>query len=295
MSTSSPPPNPPDRPATARGPASAHIERLSLISLVAALCPLVPVPWLDDFAERVVRRRAVADLLRERGVDPTPGDVEVLAGLERSRRGCVDWLLWPLTGVLFYVAKKLFRKVLFLLAAGDAVRTGSEVFHDTYLLSHALAGGWLPPGPDGRLDRDEARWVRWAMAATTAETDPAPVRGAMRRAFVGSGRLLTGEAMRLGAWLVGERRRAASGAARAAEVEERAAEDLPVAGEATRLAGLSGRLATAIGLEQAYRRTLEARLDTHLATAAEARRLAAADRPEKGSTADDAGELPPLR
>ena len=258
--------DPPLPPAT---PPPANLERLSLLSLLAALCPLIPVPWLDDLAERVVRRRAVADLLRERGVDPTPGDVAVLAGLVRPPRGCAQWALWPLTGVVLYVAKKLFRKVFFLLALGDAVRAASELFHDTYLLSHALGRGWLPPGNGGRLDRDEARWVRWAIESTTAETDPAPVRGAVRRALSGSGRLLSGEAVRLGGWLAAERRRTGG------DAEERAAEDLPVEGEAGRLGGLAGRLAAALGVEQAYRRQLEERLEGHLERA----RAALGERP----------------
>lgn len=246
------------------------LERLSLVSLLAAVCALIPVPWIDDVAERVVRRRAVGDLLRERGVDPTPGDVEVLAGLERPRRGCVDWLLWPLTGVALYVAKKLFRKVFFVLALSDAVRAASELFHDAYLLAHALGRGWLAPGPAGRIDRDEARWVRWAIESTVAETDPAPVRGAVRRALAGSGRLLGEEAVRLGGWMARERRQAGG-----AEAEERAAEELPVAGEAERLSGLARRLAAALGVEEAHRRRLEERLEAHLETARAARQHAA--------------------
>lgn len=269
MSETTPPTPPSGRAAT--------LERLSLISLFAALCPLIPVPWLDDLAERVVRRRAVADLLRERGVEPTPGDVEVLAGLVRPRRGCVEWVIWPLTGVLLYLAKKVFRKVLFVLALGDAVRAASELFHDAYLLSHALDRGWLAAGPGGRIDRDQARWVRWAIESTTAETDPAPVRGAVRRSLAGSGRLLSGEAVRLGGWLAAERRQqeTASGGG-GAVIEERAADDLPVDGEAPRLSGLARTLAGALGVEETYRRRLEERLDRHLATAAEALRSAAA-------------------
>jgi hypothetical protein len=281
MSETPPASQPPGQPPS--------LERLSVISLFAALCPLIPVPWLDDLAERVVRRRAVGDLLRERGIDPTPGDVEVLAGLVRPRRGCVDWMLWPLTGVLLYVAKKVFRKVLFVLALGDAVRAASELFHDAYLLAHALERGWLAPGAGGRIDRDQARWVRWAIESTTAETDPAPVFGAVRRSLAGSGRLLSGEAVRLGSWLAAERRKAgpAAGGGEAA-VEERAADDLPVEGEARRLSGIARTLAGALGVEEAYRRRLEERLDRHLATASEALRAAAAPAPEAASGDDEA-------
>lgn len=272
MTATSPTAPPPGR--------SPGLERLSMISLLAALCPLIPVPWLDDLAERVVRRRAVGDLLRERGVEPTPGDVEVLAGLVRQPRGCVEWALWPLTGVLLYVAKKLFRKVLFVLALGDAVRAASELFHDAYLLAHALERGWLAAGPGGRIDREQARWVRWAIESTTAETDPAPVRGAVKRSLAGSGRLLSGEAVRLGGWLAAERRKggAAAGGGEAS-VEERAAEDLPVEGEARRLSGVARTLAGALGVEEAHRRRLEERMDAHLATAAEALRSAVAPPP----------------
>jgi hypothetical protein len=248
------------------GGAAADLYRLSLMSLLAALCPLVPVPWLDDWAERLVRRRAVADLLRERGVDPTPADVAVLAGLEPARpRGCVELLLWPLTGVVFYAAKKLFRKVFFVLALGDAVRAGSTLFHDAYLLRHALvARGELPPGPDGRLDRERARAVRRAIEATTAGSDPAPVVGALRRALAGSGRLLAAEAVRLGTWLSRQRRATAAAPGGGGAGEERAAEELPVDREEAALGGLAGRLAAALGVETAYRAALERRLEALL-------------------------------
>jgi len=243
--------------------AAADLHRLSLMSLMAAVCPLVPVPWLDDWAERLVRRRAVAELLRERGVDPTPADVAVLAGLEpQGRRGCAELVLWPLTGVILYAGKKLFRKVFFVLALGDAVRAATSLFHDAYLLRHALALGELPPGTGGRLDRQEARRVRRAMEATVAETDPAPLRGALRRALAGSGRVLAGEAIRLGGWLSRQRRTAPTAGG---EAEERAAEALPVDREETSLGGLADRLATSLGLEEGYRWELERRLEGHLA------------------------------
>jgi hypothetical protein len=260
-----PPTPPPPEPAAAAGEQAA-LRSAAGVSVMAGLCPLIPLPFVDDWAEGVVRRRAVRDLLRGRGLDPTPGDVEVLAGLERAARGgCVRTLLWPVVKVSWYVVRKVFRKIVFVLAAHDAVNAAASLLVDVWLLRSALAAGVLDapaaeaPEP-GRIDRDRARRVRAAMEAAVGAAGDRPLVRAVRRAAAGSRALVLHAARGLGRWARGERRAVGGGAAGA----ERAAADLPVDEEQRELSGLVDRLVSALWLERGYLAALEQRFHWEL-------------------------------
>lgn len=249
-------------------PSPARLRSVGLVSMLAGLCPLIPLPFVDDWAEGVVRRRAVRDLLRRRGLDPTPGDVDVLAGLERpSAGGCLKkMLLWPLFKLVFYVVRKLFRKLLYFLAVNDGVNAASSMFHDAWLLTVALELGWLDAPPGARIDRDRARRLRRAMEAAVAGADDRPLERAIRRAFRGSFRLLSAAARQLGRWARGERRAAGRGEAGM----EKAAAGLPMAEADRRLSGLVDRLVDAVQLEGGYLTALETRFVGHFRAAPDA-------------------------
>ncbi|HMB53299.1 MAG TPA: hypothetical protein VKU40_08280 [Thermoanaerobaculia bacterium] len=250
--------NPPTALTTAAAPPSrARLRSIGLVSLLAGLCPLIPLPFIDDWLESVVRRRAVRDLLRRRGLEPTPGDVEILAGLERpGATGCLKKaLLWPLFKLFFYLLKKLYRKILYFLAVNDGVNTASSLFHDAWLLAVALDRGALDVPAGERIDRDRAREVRAAMETVVAGADRRPLERAVRRAFRGSFRALSAAARRLGRWGKSERKATGSGEA----AQEQAADDLPVADEERRLSGMVDRLVDAVQLESGYLEGLEER------------------------------------
>jgi hypothetical protein len=248
---------PAENPPAAAPPSPARLRSIGLVSLLAGLCPLIPLPLVDDWLESVVRRRAVRDLLRRRGLDPTPGDVEILAGLERpGTGGCLKKaLLWPVVKLFFYLLKKLYRKILYFLAVNDGVNAASSLFHDGWLLAVALDRGVLDVPAGGRIDRDRARAVRSAIEAAVAGSDTRPLERAVRRAFRGSFRTLSAAARRLGRWGRSERRHTGGGEA----ATERAADDLPVEEAERRLSGLVDRLVDAIQLESGYLAALEAR------------------------------------
>jgi hypothetical protein len=242
----------------------ADLRSVAAVSLLAGLCPLIPLPLLDDWAESLVRRRAVRDRLRRGGLQATPGDVEVLAGLERpaAGRGCLkNALLWPLLKLSLYLIRKVFRKVVFVLAVNDAVNAAASLFHDAWLVNTAVDGGVLAPGPDRRLDRDHLRRVRGAMDEAVRGVDARPLERAVRRTFAGSRRLALATARQLGRWARGERRSRGGGAA----ATEHAVDDLPLEEEERRLGGMVDRLVDAMWLERGYLTALERRFATALA------------------------------
>jgi len=244
----------------------AGLRDLSLVSILAGACELIPVPLLDDWAESLVRRRAVADLLRGHGFDPTPGDVEVLAGLERSG-GCLQRAVaGALVKLPLYLVKKLVRKVVFVLAIHEAVEAASALLHETYLLRHGLRLGALSRTAEGRVDRDSARWLRWAVEATIAGTDTRPLHRAVRGALGGSRSAVAAAGARLGRQASAARE---AGAAASEAAAERAADELPLEREERELAGAVDRLNEAVWLQAPYRAALERRLEGHLAAASQ--------------------------
>jgi hypothetical protein len=207
--------------------------------VLAGLCPLIPVPFLDDRALAAVKRRMTAELARARGVPLTPLQVDYLAGTWRAPRGCVERVARTALALTVKLAAKLFRKVVIVLAVKEAVDEASRAFHEGYLL-HLL---FDPEQPATRaLAGDHDAWrARWAIERAVAEVDPRPVNQALKRAFRGSRRLL-----RRGSRVLERATRAGAGAAAEAE-EERL------------LGGLLDRLAGELWRQRGYLAGLEAR------------------------------------
>lgn len=228
-------------------------RRVAFYGLLAGLCPLIPVPFLDDRALSAVRRGMVRTLARERGVALSAVQVEYLSGTYRRPRGCLAWGGALAVALTLKLAKKLFRKLLIFLALKQSVDTTSRVFHEGYLV-HVLLD---PAVPSTRIPADEAEaWrARWALEATVARADPRPVEQAIRRTFRGSGSAL---------------RQAARTLARTVR-HGRSAPEEAVAGE-KRLTGLVDRLTAELWRERGYWTALEQSF---------ARRIAAAEAPER--------------
>lgn len=167
------------------------LRHLVFYSLLTGLCPLIPIPLLDDWARDLLRRRLVAELARGRGLELDGPNVKVLACGDRplTARGCLRGcfalaVLKPLFKVAVKLVAKLFRKVLVVLAVREGVLTFSETFHEAYLVRHALALGVL----DGPTPPASA--VRRAVEAATAEPDHRPIERLARQTMRGSWRLV---------------------------------------------------------------------------------------------------------
>ncbi len=237
--------------APAPPPSAPWLRRVAFYSLLAGLCPLIPVPFLDDRVLAAVRRRLVRELARERGAALTARQVDYLAGTARAPRGCLGWLGWAVWSLTVRLLAKLFRKVLLVFAVKESVDTASRTLHEGYLLRAAFdpAADAAPAPAD-----DLAAWrVRWAIEETLAEVDPRPVDRALKRIFRGGRRALRRAARRLAAPF---RRRRAAGDA-----------DLPEAEEERLLGGMVDRLARELSDQQGYFAALEARFRAALETA----------------------------
>jgi len=182
-------------------PRPAWFRQVTFHSLLAGLCPLIPIPFLDDRVLAGVRRKMVRDLAAERGLT---GDqaldrrrVDVLAGTRGESRGCLGWTGWIVYSLTLRLLAKLFRKILIVFAVKESVDTASRVFHEGYLLhlTFAWAPAWVAAedaSPDAgvALGPDRAAAVRRTIEATLDDVDPRPLEQTLRRTFRGSRRLL---------------------------------------------------------------------------------------------------------
>ena len=254
-------------PAPPAVPRPAWFRQVTFHSLLAGLCPLIPIPFLDDRVLAGVRRKMVRDLAAERG---WTGDraldrhrVDVLAGTRDESRGCLGWVGWIAFSLTLRLLAKIFRKILIVFAVKESVDTASRVFHEGYLLHLTFA--WAPSwsaqpdgegddGPAAGLSPARAQAVRRTIEATLDEVDPRPLEQVLRRTFRGSRRLL-----RRGARLL-TRRRATAGAR-----PPRGERALPEEEERRLLGRVLDRLVADLWEERGYLTALEARYRRALA------------------------------
>jgi len=165
-------------------------------ALLTSLCALIPVPFLDTFAENRVRRALVRRVAADQGVTLPPSDVKAVADLPST--GCSGML----AALLWWPVKKLLKTVATVFLVKGLVDAASEMVHRSLMVHHAVSEGFLP----GSAER-----VRRAMDRALDHVDTRVVE----RAFFGRLRNPRGEFNRM-VW------EAARGAG---HVEERAAAD----------------------------------------------------------------------
>jgi len=147
-------------------------------ALLACLCSLIPVPFLDTIAENRVRRALVRRIAAERGVTLSPEEVSVVADLPSG--GCKGMIL----ALLWWPVKKLLRTVAMVFLVKGLVDAASEVVHRALMVHHAVVVGHLP----GAAER-----VRRAMDRALEHVDTRVVE----RAFFGRLRNPRGEFNRM--------------------------------------------------------------------------------------------------
>ncbi|MEM6796427.1 MAG: hypothetical protein AAF725_20820 [Acidobacteriota bacterium] len=239
-------------PAPLTTPRRPALKELVAHSTLAGLCCLFPIPFIDDWLRDRVRRHQARRLTRAAGLAFDDKQIEVLACgyTPLTARGCVvGTLLWPFRFLFNLLIKKLLRKIIFVLAIKDCVDTFSQVFHEVYLLRHALDRGALSPD-----DPAQRLWVRRMIEAVRDDVDPRPVERWAGRAFRGSGRLLKASLRQVGSFL-GLRRRRAS--------DQEVFENLQGA-ESPAFSAVVDELTAEIEGEAGYLRALEARLEQKL-------------------------------
>ena len=114
---------------------------------LAGLSALIPIPIVDLVFEGIFRRRmpgAIAETHR-RQLDHRD---RIRLGRGHGRLVSVAGCLAIPVGLVRYILKKLWRKIIYVFAVADAAYLTSEYWHRAYLLDHVISAGHLEPEAD---------------------------------------------------------------------------------------------------------------------------------------------------
>jgi hypothetical protein len=229
------------RPSSAPPP---QLGRIAFHAVASGLTPLIPIPYLDDYALRQVRERMVRAVLEEHGLTAPAKAVRILAGSHvTSPLG--SQLLGFLKSLALLPFRRLWRKAFLVLWVKDCVDMASYSLHHGYLLQHALVRGDLGAST---LEGEAPLKVHDAILAACKEMDSRPINQMLGRLFEGSRLLLNEVTQALMNPLVAQPR-------------------VPEQGEAAEVASLADRLAAALWEERGYLTALQERYEQQLAKA----------------------------
>jgi hypothetical protein len=230
-------------------------RRLTFFSVLGGLCPLIPVPFVDDWALAQVQRRMLWEVARRRGMTLAPEAVKVLTGDEDSGwPGCLGAVGWVFREVVGAILGWLFRTVFYFLTIRRSVRRSSETLHLGYLFDHAVRRE-----PSLAVTAEGARSIRQAVLATLNEVDAQPIYRTLFRDFRRSVSLLLQGAALFRRFLPRRKKRKETDLAGQSEVFEQ---------EEALLGGFTDRLAENLWGNQAYFVALESAFDRNLPRAA---------------------------
>jgi uncharacterized protein (DUF697 family) len=171
---------------TQDSPSATALGSIVTYSVLGGLCPLIPVPFIDDIILGFIQRRAVETLCTLHGFQPTSSQTKALS---RESGGCPLGCLWA---VFIYPLKKILKKVLYFLSIKGCVDVASTMLHRGYLLHHCLTVGIV--SKEKASDQAHLVRVQDAILAACTEVDPRPINQVLKRIFGASKVLMRGTA-----------------------------------------------------------------------------------------------------
>jgi uncharacterized protein (DUF697 family) len=238
---------------SARDADGAALRRVLAYGVLAGLCPLIPIPFIDDVIIGKLRNRMIRGQLDVAGLEPGPRQVNLITYIEPEIK-----LLGCLFGVAWMVIKKIFRKVIFLFALKDCVDHASRMVHHGWLVQYALTTGTLGQHTF-EAGNDAIKLVRDSVLHASDHLDTRPFNQALKRIFRGSGALMRSSAGALGRMLTagGAKRREPDSVESALEAIE-----VRQIGEVERILdevvhAMGGQRSYLLHLEQAFDETYE--------------------------------------
>lgn len=148
----------------------------------AGLTPLIPIPIVDLIFEATFRRRMPRAIARARNVRLKPADRVRLARRDGRWLTAAGCLSIPVVGAR-YLARRLWHKLVYVLAVADAASLTSGYWHRAYLMDHMIRAGHLGEGAD-------SDWAIQVFSRTLREADTSPLTGLAREVIAGSHRVL---------------------------------------------------------------------------------------------------------
>ena len=129
---------------------------------LAGICPLIPIPFVDDMIVRRIHRR-LCQKLAER------------SGFDLSKEAAKSIVLWPV--------KKIIRKVVYVLAIKSCADVATAIFHDGWLFARALEQKYVDHDALARGDKETLLHLRDGIVEARDRVDPNSTRQIMQTAF----------------------------------------------------------------------------------------------------------------
>lgn len=149
---------------------------------LAALTPLIPVPFVDTVARNYVMRRMVRSLAARHELEIWDEQVKTLADEKGGH-----FLVGIAKGAVLSPFKLVLRKTFMVLAGKHIVDLASQSYHHGYLVEHAFRQKWCAPRGGHSPTRVRAAIDKLVESEPVASS---PVTRALRVGFDGSQRAL---------------------------------------------------------------------------------------------------------
>ena len=158
-------------------------------SAVAGLCPLIPIPFLDDVIITRVHRRLCQQLCARHNFYLSTDGAKKLTDTPSNL------LASAFTAIVMFPIKKLLTKIVYVLAVKSCADVAAGLFHEGWLLARALEQEYVPLDAMARGDEATLLRLRRGVLTARAQVDPQPTRIVMNSAF-GVGREVFREIVR---------------------------------------------------------------------------------------------------
>jgi hypothetical protein len=147
--------------------------RIYADATLAGLTPLLPLPFVDLIFEATFRRRMPGAIAAAHD-RPIAEEARQRFGRGLGKLLSLEGCLAVPLGIVRYIIKKLWRKVIYVFAIADATSLLSAYWHRAYLLDHLIRAGHAAPDVD---------WQRSASVFETVlkSTDTGPLLGLARQ------------------------------------------------------------------------------------------------------------------
>jgi hypothetical protein len=143
-------------------------------AVLAGLTPLIPIPFLDDWAKTIFLRRMARVVTGARGITLTAQEIDALIQ-ENFMDSCIEGCLM----IVLRLLREVFSKIFFWVEWRRAFNTVAITYYTGFLIDAALMDGALsgPPGPERMA---EVVRLREAVRRARSGANPTLIKGLIR-------------------------------------------------------------------------------------------------------------------
>lgn len=155
-------------------------ESLTIVvkhAALAGLCPIIPLPFLDDHIIKRVKRRMFKSLSEAHALKLSKDAAKILTA---RQSGLVKGAL---KSILFYPIKRILKKVLVVFLVKACADVATSTVEEGWLFARALERGYVDVKAIAASDEEVIKQLRDAIIEATDEVDSSVARAAMHSVY----------------------------------------------------------------------------------------------------------------